>query len=196
MRFYNEKRLIHDCLSQDKKAWDTFVNSYSKVISHGIFHTLKKYSAEIEDHIVEDLFHTTFLSLLENNYKKLRQFRWNCKLSSWLHLIAARTTIDYLRKQKHTRSLDQENDDNVKMADQIPNGNPLADESIEVIEEKKSLETLIKALKPREQFFIQLYIVQELSVPEIAKLMRITPNNVYQMKNRVIGKMKKIAQSL
>ena len=196
MHFNNEKRLIHDCISQDKKAWDTFVSKYSKIISNGIFHTLKKYAVEIEDHIVEDLFHTTFLSILENDYKKLRQFRWNCKLSSWLHLIAARTTIDYLRKQKQSRSLDQGNDDDKKLSDQIPNGNPLADESIEVFEEKKYLEILIKALKPREQFFIQLYIVQELSVTEIAELMKITPNNVYQMKNRVIGKMRKIAQSL
>ncbi len=70
------------------------------------------------------------------------------------------------------------------------------DEAFEIVEEKKSLETLIKSLKLREQFFIQLYVIQELSVPEISKLMKITPNNVYQIKNRVFGKMKMIAQSL
>ena len=196
MRYNNDKKLIHGCISQNKKAWDTFVKKYSKVISYGIVHTLKKYSVEIEDHVVEDLFHTTFLSLLENDYKKLRQFRWNCKLSGWLHLIAARTTIDYLRKQKQSLSLDQEDEDNNKLSDRIPDEKPLADEAFEIVEEKKYLETLIKSLKPREQFFIQLYVIQELSVPEISKLMKITPNNVYQIKNRVFGKMKMIAQSL
>ena len=91
----DEKKLLEKCLAQDKSAWDGFVDLYSGVISHAIVKTLKRYSFPLENQIVDDLFQTVFLSLIDNNCKKLRQFEWKCKLSSWLHTIAVRITIDF-----------------------------------------------------------------------------------------------------
>lgn len=93
--FNKEVKLLERCIKQDKNAWDVFVEKYSRIISHSIVHTLRIYSFPIENQIVEDLFNTVFLSLLEDNCRKLRQFKWKCKLSSWLHLIAVRATIDF-----------------------------------------------------------------------------------------------------
>jgi len=40
----DEKKLLKRCITQDKKAWDTFVEQYSGLISNAIIRTLKKYS--------------------------------------------------------------------------------------------------------------------------------------------------------
>ena len=65
---FSEKTLIKRCLSQDKKAWDAFVDRYSRLISHAIVKTLAKYSCPPEQHVVEDLFQTVF-------YDKILLFR-------------------------------------------------------------------------------------------------------------------------
>ena len=98
-KFSDDNSLLERCLAQDKKAWDVFVDRYNRLIYNAIVQTLNKYSFAIENQIVDDLFQTVFLSLIEYNYKKLRQFQGKCKLSSWLHIIAVRITINFLRKQ-------------------------------------------------------------------------------------------------
>lgn len=192
----DERKLWEGCLAQDKEAWDTFVEKYSRLISHAIAKTLRKYSVPLENRLVDDLFHNVFLSLLENNCKKLRQFQWKCKLSSWLHMIAVRVTIDYLRKQSEDLSLNGETDEGTPLKERITNGNPLADELIESKEEERIFEQIKETLTSRERLFVELYYCRELSAPETARILNTTANNVYQLKSRVREKMKEAAGKL
>lgn len=190
----DERKLLEGCLAQDKKAWDIFVDRYNRLISHAIVQTLKRYSFATENRVVHDLFHTVFLCLLENNCKKLRQFRWKYKLSSWLHIIAVRVTIDYLRKQSEDLSLNGETHGEIPLKERMANGNPLADELIELKEEERIFEQIKKNLTTREQLFVELYYCRDLSVPETARILNTTANNVYQLKSIVRGKMKKMVE--
>ena len=74
--FHDDIKLVERCISQDKKAWDAFVEKYKRLTSHSIVQALKRYLFSLENQIVEDLFHTVFLLLIEDNCKKLKQFRW------------------------------------------------------------------------------------------------------------------------
>jgi len=193
--FPDEKKLLKRCLAQDKKAWDTFVERYNRLICHAIVQTLKKYSFDLENQVVDDLFHVVFLSLIEDNYKKLRQFRWKCKLSSWLHIIAARVTIDYLRKQSEHLSLNGDTVEEKPLKEELTNGNPLPDELIELKEEKRIFEQIQRTLTSGERLFVELYYSRELSPTEISRILNTTENNVYQLKNRVREKMKKVVKA-
>ena len=190
--FHDDITLVERCIKQDKKAWDAFVKKYNRLISHSIAQTLKRYYFPFENQIVEDLFHSVFLSLIENDCKKLRQFRWRCSLSSWLHVIAARITIDYLRKQSPGLSLNGETDDEIPLKDKLTNGNPLPDEMLEHKEEKVIFEQIKKSLTKRELVFLELYYSRELSPIEISKILNTTENNVYQLKSLVRKKMKNV----
>ena len=194
--FPDERKLLAQCLAQDKMAWDTFVERYNRLISHAIFQTLKRYSCVPENQLVEDLFHTVFLSLIENNCKKLRQFRWQCKLSTWLQVIAVRVTIDYLRNQSKPLSLSGKTIEETSLKERLANGNPLPDELIELKEEKEIFEQIKIALNSRERFFIELYYIRELSPAEISRILKTTENNVYQLKSRVREKMKKMVKNI
>ncbi len=64
-----DTKLIIACLAKDKQAWDIFVDKYSRLICHAIVITLKKHSTAPENQVVDDLFHTVFLSLIEKIIK-------------------------------------------------------------------------------------------------------------------------------
>jgi RNA polymerase sigma-70 factor, ECF subfamily len=145
--YNSDTKLIKACLAQDKVAWDMFVEKYSRLICHAIVITLKKHLTAPENQVVDDLFHTVFLSLIENNYKKLRQFKWKSKLSSWLHIIAVRTTIDYLRKQSKHLSLNGETQEEISLKENIISENPLPSELLEQKENRvKKIPTIIRCL--------------------------------------------------
>ncbi len=190
--FHDDIQLVERCISRDNKAWDAFVEKFQGLISHSIVQTLRRYSFSLENQIVEDLFHSVFLSLIENDAKKLRQFRWKCRLSSWLHVIAVRATIDYLRKQSMKISLNGEAEDKIPLRDRLSNGNPLPDEVLEQKEEKVIFEKIKEYLTPREQLFLELYYSRELPPSQISIILNTTENNVYQLKSLVRKKMKSI----
>jgi len=189
--FSKERKLLRKCLAHDNKAWARFVDEYHRLICNAIAQTLRKHSFPIENQIVDDLFQSVFLSLVDQNCKKLRQFKWNCKLSSWLHIISVRETIDFLRKQKdHSISLNGSSDQEKAVRTQLTNGKPNPGEQMEQEEEWKLFESIKNSLNPREQLFIELYYVRELPVAEVAKTLNITENYVYQLKSRIRDKMK------
>ena len=195
-RFISERTLLKRCLENDKRAWDAFVERYNRVIYSAILHTLKKYSFPEENQIIDDLFQTVFLSLIEFDFKKLRQFKGKCKLSSWLHIISVRMTIDFLRKKKKQLSLNGDTDEEKSIKEGLTNGKPLPDDLLDQKDDQKLFEMIKNQLNARERLFVELFYVKELSPAEVSKIMNITQNNVYQIKNRVRNKMAKIAKDL
>ena len=72
-----------DVISRDQTKKHHHQNQYKPVdcwntscVPHNLVQALKRYLFSLENQIVEDLFHTVFLLLIEDNCKKLRQFRW------------------------------------------------------------------------------------------------------------------------
>lgn len=189
-KFSDDKKLLSGCVKGEQNAWDAFLERYSGLIFHAINRTLERYSFVAKDQVLNDLFQRVFLSLMESRCKKFRQFRWKCKLSSWLYTITVRMTIDYVKKEGFAPPA--KND----VWASIPDGRPLPDRIAEMKEESVIFERIKEALNPREQLFIKLCYDQELPVAEIARILHVTENNVYQLKSRVTLKMKKIMDAV
>ena len=68
----------------------------------------------------------------------------------------------------------------------------IPDEVVEHEEEKRIFEQIKQTLTPREQIFLELYYVRELSPSEISRILNTNENNIYQLKSLVRKKMKKI----
>lgn len=81
-----EKNLIAGCLKQEKAAWDTFVKQYTRLVYHSITSTLRYHHYETRDDFVDDLYQEFFVSIVRDDFKKLRQFRGDkgCSLASWI----------------------------------------------------------------------------------------------------------------
>jgi DNA-directed RNA polymerase specialized sigma24 family protein len=102
-----EKTLIAGCLKGEETAWNDFVRQYSGLIYHRIKTTLSSHYHGPSQHLIDDIFQDTFLSLVKDDFAQLRRFRGdhNCTLASWLRMIATRRTIDHLANRCGTASI-------------------------------------------------------------------------------------------
>jgi RNA polymerase sigma factor (sigma-70 family) len=178
-----ENALIAGCLRSDKAAWDSFVLQYSNLVYHTIKKTLSLHHVDPRADLVEDLYQEFFLSLLRNNYKKLRQFKGahGCSLTSWVRILAARSTIDFLRKQTPTSGevagvLTRHSSDPAE---------PLLNE-----EQERLLNQAIQTLSPRDRILLDLCYRQALPSEKVAALLKTSVNAVYTQKSRVLEKIR------
>lgn len=182
----SEKALIAACLRGDKSAWDTFVVQYSRLIYHTIKKTFSLYHAEPRSDVVEDLYQEFFVAIVRDDFKKLRQFRGSrgCTLASWLRLLCARLTIDFLREQSARQ-------------DPAPDAwiAPETDDPSISEEEEQRLSRAIQTLPPRDKILIDLSFHRSLSPQEIAGILNISVNAVYTQKSRVLEKLRQKLRS-
>lgn len=188
-----DSELIKRCLSDgDIGAWETFVRRYSRLIWNSVHKTFLSYSFQYTNEDVEDMYSALFLSLVENDFKKLRQFRGenSCAVSTWLTVVIVRMTIDYMRKDKrhHVLKSDQEDGD---IWESIPDTRYRADKLIEEKQERESLEISMAGLSPRDEMIYDLLYNKGFSPEETAETLGLTASAVYSRKHRIIGKIKK-----
>jgi RNA polymerase sigma-70 factor, ECF subfamily len=180
-----EKMLIAGCLRSEKAAWDSFILQYSNLVYHTIKKILILHHAEPRADLVEDLYQEFFFSLLRNESKKLRQFRGahGCSLASWLRVLTARLTIDFLRKQAPTSgsvagAMSRHGTDPAE---------PLLNEQQEAL-----LHQAIQTLSPRDRILVDLCYRQALPSEQIAALLKTSVNAVYTQKSRVLEKIREV----
>jgi RNA polymerase sigma factor (sigma-70 family) len=174
----------------DPLAWEHFTQKYSPVLLSAIHGTAKRYSFSLSADDANDIHNRIFLSILEKDYGKLRQFRGynNCSLSTWLGVAAVRTTINFMKREARLEKGCKED-----MREMTAGGS--VDFSREMCREEvmKEVRLIIQhGLKPREQLFLRLHFERELEFEEISGMMKLSPNSVYVLKNRLVNKIKKI----
>lgn len=103
----DEQQLLSRCFAGDQAGWSEFVQRYAGLIYHTIKRTSALRGAQTPQDFADDLFQEIFLTLVQDDYFQLRRFRGDhgCTLASWLRMIAARRTIDHLRKSNFAAEL-------------------------------------------------------------------------------------------
>ncbi len=100
---------VQRCVNGDRLAWDEFIKRYSRLVYSYIYSVfkVKGYFSAPQDAVAE-LFQEIFLSLIKDNYRRLRSFkaRNGCSLASWLRQVSINATINYLRGIKPVISLE------------------------------------------------------------------------------------------
>jgi RNA polymerase sigma factor (sigma-70 family) len=177
-----EKTLIAGCLKGEKASWDAFVLQYSALVYHTIRKTFALHHAKLNDDVIEDLYQEFFVSILRDGFKKLRQFKGDrgCSLASWLRLVAARLTIDFLRKPEAST---------VAVDDDLASSQTPYD-SIITEQQDRILWEAIKLLSPRERLVIELYFRRGLSAEQIASILKISAGAFYTQKSRLLDKLR------
>jgi len=184
---HTEVELLGGCIAGDKKQWTLFVERYNKLIYHTIYKTLRVNDVPTGPDDINDLFQEIFASFCANNCKKLRMFDpgKGVSLASWLRMITVRTTIDHLRKRRPVTSLDE-----------LP-VEPAETGGQEAVVDEESLTLLrevVEQLSPGDKLLIELSFMRELPAEEVAGILQVSLTAFYTRKNRIIGKMRKIAE--
>jgi RNA polymerase sigma factor (sigma-70 family) len=194
----NDLGFVRSCIKGDKLAWDEFTDKYSRLIYKYIHSILQSKGINYfsQDNI-NDLFQDFFLSLVKDNFKKLRSFRAKngCSLATWLRQVVINFTIDYIRKFKAVVSLDEENEEGLSLKDILTDGaSPISD--ILADEERFThLKDCIEKLDTDDKFFLELYINRGLSLEELKGIFKLSRPAVDMRKSRIVERLKECFKS-
>ena len=195
-----EQDLVEKCVLGDKKAWDSFVSQYSKLIYNFIHKTLKRYGRHNNSDLVEEVFQEVFLCLLKDNCSKLNSFCWknNCSITTWLGVVTTNLVLDTLRKDsryKHRfESLDatdeSEGGSKPALLEKISDQGSSALEGVYSQEQAQLLEAAINRLSASDQLLFKLIYKDDLTLEEVAQLMHKSMDALYMHKKRVLDKLR------
>ncbi len=189
----SENELLKQCLDGgDGIVWELFVRRYAKLTWGALRRTFHSYSFRHTEEDLEDLFNAVFVSLLENDFRKLRQFRNenSCSLSTWLTIIASRTAIDHIRKDRSHLFMET-----AEGGPDIYDTIPASEESFEHLivdrQRDESLKAAIALLGTQDRLIMRLVLEKGLSPEETAAIMGLSVETVSSRKNRLTEKLKK-----
>ncbi|MBU4252779.1 MAG: sigma-70 family RNA polymerase sigma factor [Candidatus Omnitrophica bacterium] len=187
----DDLKFVQGCLKGDKQSWSEFILRYSRLIYNYIHSVFSVNGRSISPEQVEDIFQEIFHALIKDNYRKLSTYqgRNGCSLASWLRQVTINFTIDYLRKLKPIVSLDVEDEDGFTLGDTLKDLSAGAMEFLNQQDRRKTLQECISLLELDEQYFLELFLNQGLSLEEIKEYLKINRGAVDMRKGRILQKL-------
>ncbi len=190
--------LLQGCIRGDAGSRRRLVEEYSGIVSYGVSVIFQQFGRPSRKEEIEDMSQEVFLALFDQDARKLRQYqgRNGCSLASWIRVVANRLTIDRLRKEGRTISLDDPgNAEATKIRETRPDGTPGPEPQVEEAMRAARVREMIEDLPSKDRMFVQLFYFQGLPIEEVAQNLSITTNAAYVRKMRLHEKLRRIAAS-
>lgn len=162
-----DSQLVERVLSGDTNAFGSIIKNTERMVAQIVFKMIP--NPEDRKDMAQDIYLKAF--------KKLRSFKFESKLSTWIAQIGYNTCLDYLRKKKIilTGNVYEENETGYGVPDMISNkffGAPEMETENFMLQKDLSviLKTEIEKLSPVYKMMITLYHNEELSYDEIGQI--------------------------
>ncbi|MFA5115316.1 MAG: sigma-70 family RNA polymerase sigma factor [Candidatus Omnitrophota bacterium] len=189
----DDLQFVQRCVKGDALAWDEFISRYSRLVYNYIHSMLGLHGIyRPAQDSVSDLFQEIFLSLIKDDFRKLRTFKAKngCSLASWLRQVTINHTIDYLRKARVSVSLEEEDSRGTALKDNLADDAPTAlDESIRQ-DKLAHLEDCISRLEADDRYFLELHLNRGFSLEELKDILKIGRGAVDMRKSRIIERLR------
>jgi len=165
---------LHLLTSGDKPTWDRFVTHAAPVLRGVVRRSLVR--ARAESH-VSDVLQDIFLRLCRDDFRLLKTFdARRAGLSTWLGVVAASASIDFLRRQRlDTVAMDDVAEADLGSVQQAP---------------MRPLELPPEILPPRQALILQLLFEKDMPVEDVAALLRIEPQTVRSLKHKALTRLR------
>ena len=187
--------LLQACIQGDTSARARLVEEYSGIVAYGVSVIFQQFGRPCRREEIEDLSQDVFVALFDQDARKLRQYqgRNGCSLASWIRVVANRMTIDRLRREGRTVSLDDPDSGEMRrLRETGQDGRPGPESQAEAGQRSRVIREMVSMLPPKDQLFVQLHYFQELPIEEVAATIGITPNAAYVRKMRLHDKLRKL----
>lgn len=172
---YSDEELMMQLQAGNSKCFELLYDRYHK----RLFYYLKKFVKDTE--LAEDLLHDVFVKI----YESCIRFDTNQKFSTWAFAIATNAfRNEYRNTNNRTRIIDTK----LKFEKQSHISN---DSSIDKSNFSKQVNTYIENLDEENKMLILLRFHEELTVPEISKILLIPEGTI---KSRLFYQLKKMSQ--
>jgi RNA polymerase sigma factor (sigma-70 family) len=188
--------LIQDCIKGDAIAWERFIAKFYPIVRYVVITTCKGKASAAE---IEDSCQDLFLYLMKNDCKKLKLFNKDLAVSAtnWIKVVTKRVTLNSLAVKKYYTPLDEENEEGLNPLAQLEDGRRPHDQELadrEMLAKRKTM--LLAALSNKGKLVYRLYYEQDLPPEEVARILDMNTNSVYQWINRIKNNLREIAQKV
>ena len=188
----DDLEFVQGCLKGDKQSWSEFLSRYSRLIYNYIYSVLAVRVRNFSNDQVEDIFQEIFHALIKDNYKKLSTYRGRngCSLASWLRQVTVNFTIDYLRRLKPAVSIEAQSEDGFSLQDTLADLSPGTAEFLNREDKLKTLYECIDLLDSGEQYFMELFFGQGLSLEQLREHFKLNRGALDMRKSRIFQKLR------
>jgi len=183
-----EKEMLHGIFHYDNKAWERFINTYGRLIYYSIHKTAFRKRIKITEHDLEDIHQDFLLSLLEKDFKKLRSFRFECSLKTYLTILATRFTLIWVNKtinKPQPKPLATEYEKVQNIIESVRDTRLAPDENFEEKEIEELIQKFIKRLDQLNKDIFTLHFIEEKTAKEIISLKGLPRATVYRKINNL-----------
>lgn len=193
------EELVEGCIKKDKRAWDIFVEQYSKLVLWAIRDRLTRFRYNFDNGDVEDIHQEVFVSLWSDN--KLARIKDRRTIERWLTMVAGNAAIDYFKKMKRQmppnavsifeEAITSEEGEGKTLGELLPAqfGNPIRQAHLNEIYE--ALEVALDSFKPKEKAIVKLNFLHGMKHREIADALNLPINTVSTIIVRTKEELKK-----
>jgi RNA polymerase sigma factor (sigma-70 family) len=194
----DDLQFVRTCADLDPKAWDEFLDRYSRLIYTYIYRVcVNLHGLQRDEQLIKDIFQGLLTSLLKEDAKRLRSYKGlnGCSFASWLRLVTVNFTLSSLRKLHPAIPLDAENEDGTSLGDIIKDEHALQDESAIRNEHAAKLKECIKRLDKDDKLLVQLHISRGLSLEAVRQVFGISRSAVDNRKSRLVQRLRECFKS-
>ena len=183
-----EKEILHGIFHCDNKAWESFINTYGRLIYYSIHKTAFRKRIKITEHDLEDIYQDFLLSLLEKDFKKLRSFRFECSLKTYLTILAPRFTLIWVNKvisKPQPKPLASEYEKVQIIIESVRDTGLAPDENFEEKEIEELIQKFTEGLDQLNKDIFTLHFIEEKTAKEIIFLKGLPRATVYRKINNL-----------
>lgn len=193
----DDHQLLAACLDRDAEAWEVLIRRFSNLIYRTIQGTARIKNVALSRQDLEDLLSTVFLELLDRQCHKLRKYRGNkgCTLASWIRMITQQTVLDHFRRTRDALACRDrliQLDINLDLA--TPTPSPLS--RLTAQEKYRLIDAALQVLSPRDQLIIRMHCMEGCSLKTMAKVLKVSQNNIHSVKHRAVHRLQKAVDTL
>ena len=164
----NDVQLIRKILSGDDAAFGILVEKYQKSIHALAWRKIRDF------HYAEEIMQDTFLRA----YQKLPTLKNPDQFAGWLHVIAHRLCIDWMRSQKSV--MQSIEDTPVEEIEESSYTHHISEQRVTEKTERyhELVKKLLEKLPENERAVVTLFYFDEMSTKEIGKFMGVSVNTI------------------
>ncbi|MEZ6120167.1 MAG: sigma-70 family RNA polymerase sigma factor [Pirellulaceae bacterium] len=174
-----DKRLLEKCLRAEPRSWEDFTDRFIGLVFHVIDHTAKARSIRLSSADRDDLCAEVFLSVLEHDFRVLRNFKGNSSLATYMTVITRRVVVKQLMKKRTTASLQT-----------IRSRTTSETATTYRTDQQDEVESLLSTLAAPEAEVVRMYHLEGKTYQEISASTGVPENSIGPTLSRARSKMR------
>ena len=174
-----DRALLARCLTGAEGAWEDFVDRFIALITHVVGTTGKSRLGQIPDQWRDDIVAEVLLTLVDNDFAVLRQFRGQSSLGTYLVVVTRRVAVRKLSKMK-MRPKHLKDEPSVSHVPEIQ------------LENSEEVQTLLEKMPEPEAKIIRMFHLEHRTYSEIGSEMGVPENSVGPLLSKARERMRSL----